>query len=290
MIGICLSWLTTRSVRFLLVAYDAAIAVYSTSTSLPVRQLRIGKADRITAFAFSSISNSQVYISTISGGIEKWDWTDGLRLGHWKLSSSIYSLVTSIQGTQDIGSELVYTVDRQDGGPWLISAHRLADGGDFKKTEVKTLLNYHESFSSVKIIDSGRFVVVTSGSELILGNSDLSNPHALQDLSYTWRIVECPECIISIGVRVTQPERVVKKSRVGRKKLSVLDIAIGGLKGSIHIYEDLMGKLMCNEQPMRNDTHEHITSRRLHWHRNAVLALKWSLDGTCCLACCQSSH
>lgn len=267
--------------RFLLIAYGTSIAVYSTSTSLLARQLRIHKADSISAFAFSSTTQSHLYLSTISGTIEKWDWIEGLRLNHWRISSSIYSLVTGKQNLGTLDTDLVYTIDKKGQEPWLLSVHCLAGGEDGAKTDVKTLLTNQQALSSVKVLENGRVIVATSGSQLMFGSSDELAPSTLKDISYTWRIIECPEFIVSTDIRVRPSEKIQKMSKEVRSKANSFDIAVGGLKGPIHIYEDLLRKIIKRDRRASKGSSVDVTPRRLHWHRNAVHAVKWSADGGC---------
>ena len=255
--------------------------MYSTSSSLLVRQLRIHTADNISAFAFSSTTQNHLYLSTISGTIEKWDWIEGLRISHWRISSSIYSLVTGKQSLDDPGSELVYTVDRKEQEPWLLSVHRLAGGQDGAKTDVKTLFTSQQALSFVQVLEHGRVIVATSGSQLILGSSDEPAPSPLRDVWYSWRTIDCPEFIVSMDVRVRPSGEIQKMSKSARSMANAIDIAVGGLKGSIHIYEDLVRKIIKRHHRAGKGNSLDITSRRLHWHRNAVLAVKWSADGEC---------
>lgn len=253
--------------------------MYSTSTSLPVRQLRIHTADSVSAFAFSSTTQGHLYLSTISGTIEKWDWIESSRLCCWRTSSSIYSLATSKQTTDDFGSDLVYTIDRKGQGPWLISVHRLAGNKDGAMTEVKTLFTNQQALSSIKILEKGRVIVATSGSQLIFGVFDEPAQSPLRDVSYTWRIIDCPEYIVSTDVRIRPSEQMQKMPKKGRSSSDVVDIVVGGLKGCIHIYEDLLRKLIRRDHHAGKGSSVDISSRRLHWHRNAVQAVKWSADG-----------
>ena len=253
--------------------------MYSTSTSLLVRQLRIDTADSVSAFAFSSTTQGHLYLSTISGTIEKWDWAEGSRLGRWRTSSSIYSLMTAKQNTDDPIYDLVYTIDRKTQGSWLISVHRLAGHEAGAKTDVKTLFTNQQALSSINVLERGRVIVATSGSELILGSSDEPAPSPLKDVSYTWRVIECPEYIASMDVRVRPSEGVQKSSKGGRSSADAIDIVIGGLKGSIYIYEDLLRKIIRRDHRAGKGNSVDLTSRRLHWHRNAVQAVKWSADG-----------
>ena len=261
-------------------AYESAIVVYSTETSLPVRSLRLNA--KISAFALSSLQESQLYVSTFSGMIEEWDWTRGSRTGHWKLSSSIYALSTSARVPGEEMRDVVYTIDRKGSDPWLISAHTLAQTGASLKTEVKTLSTSREALSSMKSLEGGRYIVATSAAQLIIGICKSTSPVRLQDLSYTWRVVECPEWIVSLDVRVSQQnkDKDSRSSKREKERTHCLDIALGGLKGSIHVYENLLGNLIRKEHLKGKEGSEGIKSRRLHWHRNAVLSLKWSLDGS----------
>lgn len=261
----------------MLLAYHTSIAVYSTSTSVLVRQLRVKKDEHISGFAFDRQNQNHLYVSTVSGLIEKWDWVEGSRLGQWKLSSSIHSLLTSIPDPKDPGQDLVYTIDKKEGEPWLLSAHRLAGVEDAANTDVVTLLKYDETLSSFQVLEGGRIIVAAAGSHVILGYCEAPDVPTLQDLSYVWRIMECPEWVASIDAR-SRP----RSEKVAEKKTAncdVVDIAIGGHQGSIYIYEDLLAKLIRKERFASKATAGDITSRRLHWHRNSVLAVKWSLDG-----------
>lgn len=269
----------SRDEKYLLIAYESAIAVYLTSTSLPVRRLRSSRSNQIYAFALSSSGENHVYISTASREIEKWDWVEGIRLGCWKLSSAVYSLATWTQSVEGHSYEVVYTVEKKDPDQWLISAHRLESGENAAMAGARTLLRHKSPISSVKILDDGRFIVASSESQLMVGNTNNPGPSALQDICYTWRICDCPEWITSVDARVSHHEKTGKKSKGGMRKLDILDVAVGGLKGSIHLYENLLAELIRMEQPRSKTMPDSITSRRLHWHRNAVLSLKWSLDG-----------
>ena len=260
----------------MLVAYDAAIAIYSTSTSLLVRQLRVKNAGSISGFAVSSETPSHLYISTESGIIEKWDWVKGFRLRLWKLSSSILSLIISSPNTDQMTSDIVYTVDKKGKDSWLLSAHRLLAGEDATKTDVVSLLKYEAPLSFIKVLERGRIIVATSESQMIFGYCKNPAAPTLKDLAYTWRVVECPEWPTSIDVRIRQR---MSRNQAEKKGLvsEAVDVAIGGLKGAIHVYEDILNKVIIRERHTGKDSD--TISRKMHWHRNSVLAIKWSLDG-----------
>ena len=179
-------------------------------------------------------------------------------LDGWQISSQIHSCTTN--------NGLLYIIDRKDGGHWLLSAHRLVKGGEKAVTDVKTLLKFRTRLTSFKVLNEGRIIVATSQSQLLIGTCKVPAPTKLNDLNYVWRVVQCPEWIVSFDVR----------SRPSSKKspFDAIDVVTGGLKGSIYVYEDLLLNLMQKESGRGE-----VSSRRLHWHRSGVLSVKWSLDG-----------
>lgn len=212
------------------------------------------------------------------GSIERWDWTEGRRLEYWNISASIYSLATINQNIDKSSNALVYTVDRKEAGPWMLTVHRLLGGLDASKTDLGTLLKYSEPLTYFRILDSGRIIVVTSGQRLMVGSCERPNSDSLKDVSYVWRDIDCPEWITSLDVRMRPYEN--KKPKVSKTAFHVaIDVAVGTLKGKIIVYDDMLGNLLRIENGMKGSEGNGANFRLLHWHRTAVLALKWSTDG-----------
>ena len=265
--------------QHLLLAYGTFIAVFSTSSSLLLRRLQVSKSSIIRGLCLDPSNNDYLYVATLSGEISRWNWKEGQRTNMWQISSQIHALVAARQGPVAEKSGLIYTVDRKSGGPWLLSAHRLATDGENTLTEVKTLLKFEDRLTCFMVLIGGKAIVATSGQQLIIGTSDSPVPEKLNELQYVWRIVDCPEWIVSLDVRCRGSERTSRKHVSKGGMLEAIDVAIGGLKGAIHLYEDLLQKLLRKEKAGNVANLENIASRSLHWHRNAVLAVKWSLDG-----------
>ncbi|KAL9003742.1 MAG: hypothetical protein Q9188_003406 [Gyalolechia gomerana] len=260
---------------YLLIAYETSVIVYSTATSLLVRKLRLSQSERLSAFAFSSTDPSHLYIATRTGIVQLWDWLGGWMLQFWFSQSRIYALATStLADENDDSKELVYTINRKAPGPWKISAHRLKHG--VKQSEVVTHRKSKESITSFKVIGHGNVIIATSGSVLALGIAERSEETSSNDLSYTWRDIECPEWISCFDVRIVAAEN----GRSGKtQQLPRTDIVIGGLKGSLHVYDDLLRQLVRKEKRSSKGSTADWTPRKLHWHRNTVLSIKWSRDG-----------
>ena len=272
----------TNILRYLLIAYDTAVNVYSTSTSLLVRRLRVNKSDRVAAFALSFLETKHLFLATESGSIEKWDWIEGQRLEYWNISTPIQYITTSKPNLEGESTELVYTVDRKGGSQWMLTAHRLLGGEEASKTDLGTLIKYPQPLTSVSVLEKGRIIVLTSKSRLIIGSTDKPDSASLNELAYVWRDIECTEWITSIDVRIRPNNKDAKKPKNSESgTLGAIDVVVGVLTGAIIRYDDLLRHLIVKERLIKSENATGVSSQRLHWHRNAVLALKWSIDGAC---------
>lgn len=242
-----------------------------------MRRLCVNISDRISSFVLSPSSPGQVFISTVSGSIEKWDWNEGIKLEYWYTSISICQLVTSIHDARETWNGLIYSIDKK-GGQWMLTVHRLFGGKDASKTDLGTLLSYSDPLTSAKVLGNGKVIVLTSGSRIILGSCDQPNPDSLKDVSYTWRDIDALKWITSIDIRVRQHDTNEYKEEHSTNQ-SAIDIAVGNSDGCILIYDNLLETLILKPRKKKTGKAGNVSSRRMHWHRNPVLALKWSADG-----------
>jgi len=77
-----------------------------------------------------------------------------------------------------------------------------------------------------------------------------------------------------------------KKAKKPQQKIQALssdqtlDVVIGGAKGMIFVYEDLLNNLVQSERASKaSEPAADLKPRILHWHRQAVGTVRWSLDG-----------
>ncbi|MCJ1388675.1 hypothetical protein MMC18_001524 [Xylographa bjoerkii] len=265
--------------EYLLLAYASTIRVYATNTSLLVRTLSTStKQSGITGLALSASNFSHLYVTLSQGHLEKWDWTEGQRLGKWTTGSQISGVTVISQTSHNVEEDLIYTVDGRPGS-WMITAHHLRLGKDANQTEAHTLYKSTEPISSLKVLGSGDVVVASAGSRLILGNIANSEDSVLKNVKYTWRELTCPEWITTIDVRMSGDQKeAVDGGTMSASPTSSnsIDIVTGGLKGSVYVYRDLLAKLIQKERK------KHLPppiAQHLHWHRTGVGAVKWSADG-----------
>ena len=266
----------------MLIAYDMSVCVFSTSNSLLLRKLCGKKPKQISSLAFSSVDMAQLYISKVTGIVEKWDWTNGTLLATWDTKTPVHLIATSKPTSTDSDTGLVYSVDKPEEGKWTITAHRLMARENASKTELNTLLKYEEPVSSLHIYKEGAIVVATSGHKLLIGSTD--NPHQplLKHISYVWREITCSEWITSIDTRVRSVDASSRKNKMVKDAAKcAVDIVVGGIRGAIFVYDDLLASLISKEDKSKDGITDDISPRKLHWHRNAVSSVKWSTDGLC---------
>ena len=268
------------AIRYLLLAYESTICVYATSTSLRVHTMSPSTTyGGITGFALSASNPTHVYISLQQGLIEKWNWTIGHRLGKWPIKSQISNIATTMQNDDQFGEDTVFTIDFTN-KKWMITAHRLPVGGE-SGAQRQMLLTSSDSITHLRVLQSGRVVIASTGQRLMVGiiNGVVVAP-SLKNMVYTWREITCREWITCLDARI-EDDHDAKDTETTPKATNMqkaVDIVIGGLLGSIFVYRDLLGKLIQIERKKHTSP---PAVQHLHWHRNAVGAVKWSADGEC---------
>lgn len=271
--------------RYILIAYGTFVGVYSTSTSLLVRRLQVSEASIISGFALDPQNKSHVHVSVQSGNIRCWDWTEGRQLNNRQSSREIHALTVAAKDADSVNNDVLYTVRRSQSGEWLIEAHRHImkadeDGGVARKI----LFRFEHRVTNLHVIESGRIIVAASAQKLIIGHTRKAVSELFNETHYDWRIVDCPDFITSLDVRPRPSGRTSHKKHYDTVSKAV-DVVIGSLRGVIHVYEDILHKLLQMERVVKPGKDDGIVSRRLHWHRTAVLSVKWSLDGKSLSAC-----
>ncbi|MCJ1439346.1 hypothetical protein MMC27_008738 [Xylographa pallens] len=265
--------------KYLLLAYKSSIRIYSTNTSLLIRTLSAStKQSGITAFALSASNPSQLYVALSQGLVEKWDWTEGQRLGKWIINSQIYDITVVSQISHNVEEDLVYTVDGR-AGSWMITAHHLRLGKGPPQTEAHTLYKSTDPIASFKALESGKVVIACMGSRLILGNITSPPASVLKKVKYTWREVTAPEWITTFDARISDGQKEATGGgtvKASPKSRTSVDVVTGGLRGSVYIYRDLLASLIQKERKKHMPT---PVAQHLHWHRTGVGAVRWSADG-----------
>jgi NET1-associated nuclear protein 1 (U3 small nucleolar RNA-associated protein 17) len=174
--------------------------------------------------------------------------------------------------------DFVFTIDSKNNS-WFITVHILQTAKEPYQTEAHTLLKSSEPIMNLNIQGEADVLVASFGRRLMIGALNSSSIQPLKDMLYTWREFDCSEWISSLEARFhIHSVGLANTKGDGSSFLEAgsVDIAVGGIQGSIFIYRDILRDLVRKE---RKKQLAPPVAERLHWHRNGVGAVKWSADG-----------
>jgi NET1-associated nuclear protein 1 (U3 small nucleolar RNA-associated protein 17) len=263
--------------KHLLLAKLKTLEVYATDTSLLSRELPVGIA--ILSYAISSARPSQVYIADSAGLITLWDWTNGAKLGRWDVGANVRHL--DVVKQPDSEQDLLYTHETDNNH--IINVHALRSGAQASKTELKRILKTNKPITSIQVLLQGKIVVASSANAVMIGKRRKLHKTAVQDFEYVWREFETPSRITTFNAYVQLPD--AEKSKTSQQDpRDRLDLAIGNSEGVIFLFEDILSSFATIEKGQKDKVAktigpESLRPKRLHWHREAVGSIKWSLDG-----------
>lgn len=267
-------------------AYPSSINFYSIERSSLIQSLPVATSAKsqaeVTCYGLSATRPEQLYVGSAQGIIYQFDWNKGQKLGRWQLNSHVWGLEVAGQESSGGRMDVVYTRE-QAPDRWILSAHKLRGGTDASKTESRTIYSSPAPITHFKLILDGKVIVVTAGSRLLVGHTTNDGATSLKDLKYVWREFVAPNSIASFDVRHVSKDSTIRqrgvKSMHPPAANEVIDVVVGDAKGVIFVYDDLLNNLVSLEHDKDAATGNRMAPRRLHWHRESVLSVKWSLDG-----------
>jgi NET1-associated nuclear protein 1 (U3 small nucleolar RNA-associated protein 17) len=205
-----------------------------------------------------------VLVSTYGGTIAKYNWASGRELQKWKTLSGlirIHGLPTS--NSTDSG-DVILAITHRSGGERDLSRLSLSVLPEVPIKEV-ILLSQRRMASTVVTLEGGKVIVGFGGDRIMLGSSRDSVSG-----EYVWRDFSVPGKIVSLDARSGEGSVTTSKTR------SIVDLVVGLQDGAILILDDILAQQKQKEKGAKDIDR---IPRRLHWHRDAVSAVKWSRDG-----------
>ncbi|GME38884.1 WD repeat containing protein [Neofusicoccum parvum] len=272
----------SRDERFLIFATAKAVHIYSTANSLLVRTLPMNTSHSITAYALSSIDPDHLYVSDASGFVVLWDWMSGKKVNRWNLAAPVRGIATSaVDGPTGEKVETVFTLDK--GEHSIIHAHRLRGRKDASESSAQPLLKTRVPLQSFTVAGQGQVIAAAAKDRVFVGQIKNTSTATLKDLIFIWRELSCTQKITSIDVQVKGAEKKTPK-KGAPSSTGQVNLVIGCTNGALFLYEDIVAKLSQAEKQQKKDSKEpsaapSLAPRTLHWHRNPVGTVKWSLDG-----------
>ena len=173
----------------------------------------------------------------------------------------------------------------EPGKSHIVNVHALRTGAQASTTELKPILKTSSNIIDIQVLLQGRFVVVACGDSLMVGKRQKQSKTAVQDFEYVWRELKFAQRITTFHTYVRDPAEVTgKPAKSVQDHRDVIDIAIGDISGVLLLFEDILSSFAAIESVQKGgktkaDNAESLRPKRLHWHRDAIGSVKWSLDG-----------
>ncbi|KAI6370224.1 hypothetical protein MCOR25_004218 [Pyricularia grisea] len=276
--------------KYIVLAYETSIQVYSTEDSLLVRRIPIGKplrnrskshskssgAPRVSAAVPSLIESQVVWVADDWQVIWKVNWETGDAAIHTKSGSKV-SAMQAINPTGSKDQELLLTSENSAKGTSQLVAYATASG----RADRYELNSCPGDVHILRATADGCTVVGAMDARLLIAKlrleKDSTNAFVVSSETY---VLEAPDDVCSLDVKLgskkttSTPKKPKSKQNSGAAEAGlVLDVVVGTVRGSIYAYNDVLSHLQ------KSGSIERIQPRQYHWHPRAVHSVKWSLDG-----------
>lgn len=265
--------------KFVILATQKALEIYVAETSLLAYKLPVSGSGEVTAYALSATDSNRVYVAESTGLITLWDWVSRQKIGRWDIGATVRNMTVITHLDED----LVYC--HEPGKSHIVNVHALRTGAQASTTELKPILKTSATILDVQVLLQGKFVVVACGDSLMVGKRQKQSKTAVQDFEYVWRELKFAQRITAFNAYVRDPAEVTgKAAKSAQEQRDIIDIAIGDVSGVILLFEDILASFAAIESIQKGgktkaDNAESLRPKKLHWHRDAVGSVKWSLDG-----------
>lgn len=265
--------------KFIILGTQKALEIYVAETSLLAYKLPVSGAGEVTAYALSTTESNRVYVAESTGLITLWDWVLRQKIGRWDIGATVRNMTVITHADED----LVYC--HEPGKSHIVNVHALRTGAQAATTELKPILKTSLNILDIQVLLEGKFVVVACGDSLMVGKRQKQSKTAVQDFEYVWRELKFAQRLTTFSAYVRDPVEVTGKAvKSGQDHRDIIDIAIGDVSGAILLFEDILASFAAIECVQKGgktkaDSAETLRPKKLHWHRDAVGSVKWSLDG-----------
>jgi len=266
--------------KYLILANIKSLQIYSTETSLLANILPVGGKGVLTAYALSSSKANLVYVADSDGLITLWDWVDGTKIGRWDIGAPVRNMAVVTRPGSD--EDLVYCHEGDNSE--VVNVHALRTKSQDAKTELKRVLKASSTICGIQVLLQGKYVVLSTKNSVLVGKRVKPTQTAVQDFEYIWREFTFSKHVTTFNAYHRARETSAKAKKASQDQRDVLDIAVGEESGVVFLFEDILTTFAAiettsNGKKKNTDNAESLRPKRYHWHRDAVGAVKWSLDG-----------
>ncbi|KAK5146855.1 NET1-associated nuclear protein 1 [Rachicladosporium monterosium] len=234
----------------LITATHREILVLSVETSLPVRTYALRRGISICSYSLDPSDPESLHVVCDNGLSFAWRWSaDGS--GPQNLEPSDATFVAGGLAN-DRGPGLLY-LKKSKGSSAIWSSRSLYTAG-------KRLDEMH-------VVSGGDYIIAHGPEALVLGMRQDTGKNAND---YVWVEIPMSIAVTCVDARIVESNSTSKKD----KRLARMSLALGKSDGKILLYDDVTSVFAGHSQASLP------TPRTMHWHREAVSAVKFSRDGS----------
>jgi NET1-associated nuclear protein 1 (U3 small nucleolar RNA-associated protein 17) len=233
------------------------------------------ESQRVIGFKLSPLSPEYLYISTSCGRVSKWDWISGKQMfirGKSRKTISSNLCPVLFQEKEQI---LLFSILERQNGFREISVSPLDESASGAELREYVVLRTTRPIVSLKAVQAGQVLIVSDSQNLFIGRLGIHGTEAVTSIVCNWTDITLPVKVTSFDLRENSDSSLKPSAQLNSKRdYGSVDLVLGESGGSILICCDIMKTLIPNNGKVLP------VLRKLHWHRDAVNAVRWSKDGT----------
>ncbi|OAA46871.1 WD repeat-containing protein 75 [Metarhizium rileyi] len=275
----------TQNEQYLILTYNTSLQIYNASDSLLVRRIPITTLDtsaskgstpaHIVGTRLSKSNPHIVWVACSDGNIYCVNWSHGdIPSPAFKTTSCTAKALAVVPAAYADNKEILLVAESDKPSRMEVVAYQSCVGSTPKS---KGLLTLNKSGYGLRILETsedGQVIVGAFQDRLFLGTVS-RNSESLDQLQYEIFSFDSPDVITSIDLRLHARSSGDRKGHMGMEK--AVDVIVGGARGGIYVYHDALSHVKAAGNPQF--VKAGIEVQKYHWHRKAVHAVKWSIDG-----------
>ncbi|KAJ0122170.1 sporulation protein [Diaporthe amygdali] len=264
--------------KSLLVAYDTSLQVYSVADSLLVRRIALpliganNGAPYLVAAALSQVTTDLVWLASSDGRIWRINWRTGAGTENCLQTDAgvIHDMTLGAVTVNKRPTDILYVSES------LKNGHRIVayDPSDLAQPTSQVLKKQLGKATILRTTNGGSILTAATGNTLMVGAARQKSVGSIVDLAYDFYSINTSDDVCCLSVRLAPKKSGSKKKAAHESSEPVLDVAVGGVRGAIYIYSDLLSQLRAKSRKGLE------VPKKQHWHQRAVHSIYWSPDDT----------
>lgn len=147
------------------------------------------------------------------------------------------------------------------------------DPSDLANPASQVLQNQPGKSNILRTTNGGSILTAAAGNTLMVGALQKKSIGSVEALAYDFYSINTSDDVSCLSVRLSPKKSSSKKKAAHEPSDPVLDVAVGGVRGAIYIYSDLLSQLRAKSRTGLE------VPKKQHWHQRAVHSVAWSPDG-----------